>query len=306
MNQSSGKSAIVILLLVGAAFIAVNHIIQAAPLADWWLVLALVLIALLVAGSDWVADRYRGSQEELETASSEGAFRVYEAPPALPASPSPARHAPPPPAPAEEDDDYAHIRDTEVRADMMASTAHVRTRQMVEDEGSVENVTLTGATGSPDEVDEIAGAPMRSLDRTATQEMRAALADGLRLERASPASEEVTALAEAPPHAVETVDPAPIVPLAETPTPVPTTPNDLTIIEGIGAKMSAALVSAGIDTFDKLAASTESEIRAAIQAAGMRFAPSVPTWAKQAEYAARGDWEGLRAYQADLKAGRKQ
>lgn len=87
-------------------------------------------------------------------------------------------------------------------------------------------------------------------------------------------------------------------------TAAPATPDDLTIVEGIGKKMSAALVAAGIDTYAKLAASSEEEIRAAIQAAGMRFAPSVPTWANQAEYAARGDWEGLQAYKATLTSGR--
>ncbi|MBZ0291101.1 MAG: hypothetical protein K8L99_00905 [Anaerolineae bacterium] len=84
----------------------------------------------------------------------------------------------------------------------------------------------------------------------------------------------------------------------------PTKPDDLKRIEGIGKKMSAALIAAGIDTFEKLAASSEEEIRAAIDAAGMRFAPSVPTWAKQAEYAARDDWDGLKAYQDTLTAGR--
>lgn len=86
----------------------------------------------------------------------------------------------------------------------------------------------------------------------------------------------------------------------------PSMPDDLKVVEGIGKKMSAALIAAGIDTFEKLSNASEDEIRAAIAAAGMRFAPSVPTWAKQAEYAARGDWEGLKAYQDTLTAGRKE
>jgi predicted flap endonuclease-1-like 5' DNA nuclease len=81
-------------------------------------------------------------------------------------------------------------------------------------------------------------------------------------------------------------------------------PDDLSVIEGIGKKMSAALVASGIDTFTRLAQSSEDDIRAAIQAAGMRFAPSVPTWAGQAEYAAKGDWDGLKDYQSTLKSGR--
>ena len=82
-------------------------------------------------------------------------------------------------------------------------------------------------------------------------------------------------------------------------------PDDLTRIEGIGPKMSGALISAGIETFEKLAKTTEDEIRAAIEAAGMRFAPSLVTWAEQAEYAAKGDWEGLQKMQDNLTGGRR-
>src|SRR5690606_19337414 len=65
--------------------------------------------------------------------------------------------------------------------------------------------------------------------------------------------------------------------------------DDLTVIEGIGRKMAGALSDAGIDTYTKLAEASEDDIRAAIENAGMRFAPSLETWAEQATYAARGD-----------------
>lgn len=81
--------------------------------------------------------------------------------------------------------------------------------------------------------------------------------------------------------------------------------DDLTVIEGIGPKMSKALVTAGIDTYEKLAQASEDAIHHAIEAAGLRFAPSVPTWAKQAAYAARGDWDGLKTYQDGLSGGRE-
>lgn len=84
-----------------------------------------------------------------------------------------------------------------------------------------------------------------------------------------------------------------------------TGPDDLTKIEGIGPKMSKALTSAGIDTFAKLSESSEDQLREAIAAAGMRFAPSIPTWAEQAAYAAKGDWEGLQTFQDQLVAGRR-
>ncbi len=82
--------------------------------------------------------------------------------------------------------------------------------------------------------------------------------------------------------------------------------DDLTVVEGIGPKMSAALVAAGIDSFAKLAESTEEQIKNAIETAGLRFAPSLTTWAKQAGFALRGDWDGLKDYQDKLTGGREE
>lgn len=82
-------------------------------------------------------------------------------------------------------------------------------------------------------------------------------------------------------------------------------PDDLTKLEGIGKKMAAALLAAGIDTFAKVAASSEEELRTAIESAGMSFSPSLPTWAEQATYAAAGKWDELTAFQDQLIAGRK-
>ncbi len=81
--------------------------------------------------------------------------------------------------------------------------------------------------------------------------------------------------------------------------------DDLTRIEGIGPKMAAALADAGIDSYDRLANASEDQLRAALKAAGLRFAPSLPTWPQQATYAARGDWDGLNTYQQSLVAGRE-
>ena len=69
--------------------------------------------------------------------------------------------------------------------------------------------------------------------------------------------------------------------------------------------MEKALHAAGIMTFAQLSGASEADINAAIVAAGMRFAPSVPTWAEQASYAANGDFVGLEAYQKSLSGGRK-
>lgn len=87
-------------------------------------------------------------------------------------------------------------------------------------------------------------------------------------------------------------------------TDVPSEPDDLTRLEGIGPKMSQALVSAGLDTYAKVAAASEEDFRKAIEEAGMRVAPSIASWAKQARFAQDGDWDGLAAYQDTLVAGR--
>lgn len=59
-------------------------------------------------------------------------------------------------------------------------------------------------------------------------------------------------------------------------------PDDLTIINGIGPKMQTALQAAGYDTFAKVAAASPDELRTAVQAAGMRLAPTIDTWPEQA------------------------
>ena len=81
-------------------------------------------------------------------------------------------------------------------------------------------------------------------------------------------------------------------------------PDDLTKIEGIGKKMSDALVADGLDSFAKVADSDVPRFEQAIEKAGMRFAPSAESWAEQASYAAKGDWDGLEQLQDTLIAGR--
>ncbi len=79
--------------------------------------------------------------------------------------------------------------------------------------------------------------------------------------------------------------------------------DDLTKIEGIGPKMATALHNAGITSFAQLAEASQDQLRSAIENAGMKFAPSITTWAKQAKFAADGDWDGLQAYQSILIGG---
>src|SRR4030067_666347 len=83
--------------------------------------------------------------------------------------------------------------------------------------------------------------------------------------------------------------PAPLMAEAEKPVP-----DDLTVIEGIGPKISALLQAAGITTFAKLAATETSQIQKILTAAGLRLADP-GTLAEQARLAAAGGPQGIHS-----------
>jgi predicted flap endonuclease-1-like 5' DNA nuclease len=296
------------------------------------------------------------------------------------ATSAPAIAPPAPKSEAEHEHDeivkaYSEIRDTDVRSDVMASVATTDTQEAHAVRGMVQNVMETGATGTPEEVDEIAGGPEGSMSkdhpRTPAAPVSAPVkapaaptpppapaappapaeplpfdappvpaesaekssADGSEEltvtemrsdEMASAATMDTPEAQEAETGIVENVmetgatgkpeevdeiagGPAPSMSKDQAAAAPPSDqPDDLTVIEGIGAKMAAALKAAGIDTYSRLSNTSEQDLRSAIAAAGMRFAPSIPTWAEQARYALRGDWGGLKTFQATLKSGRKK
>lgn len=78
--------------------------------------------------------------------------------------------------------------------------------------------------------------------------------------------------------------------------------SDLTKINGVGRKSADALMAAGIDSFQKLANSSDDAIRAALTNAGVRLVGDVVTWSQQAAYAARGDWDGLKRFNAERRS----
>jgi len=91
-------------------------------------------------------------------------------------------------------------------------------------------------------------------------------------------------------------------------TPKATTPkakkDDLKKIEGLGPKASEALVKAGVDTFAKLAKKTAEEIKEILTNESSTLSHLVTTtWPKQAELAAAGKWEELKAWQDELDGG---
>ncbi len=78
-------------------------------------------------------------------------------------------------------------------------------------------------------------------------------------------------------------------------------PDDLTMLHGIGGKMQEALRRAGIDSYVKLSMTSDDELRAAVEAAGMRLAPNLTTWREQALFLARGDRAGFDAMKNALR-----
>jgi predicted flap endonuclease-1-like 5' DNA nuclease len=80
--------------------------------------------------------------------------------------------------------------------------------------------------------------------------------------------------------------------------------DDLERVEGIGPRIGTALREAGITTFRQLADAEASTLQGALERAGLRFAPSLPTWSRQARLLADGDEAGFVALTESLVAGR--
>lgn len=81
--------------------------------------------------------------------------------------------------------------------------------------------------------------------------------------------------------------------------------DDLERIDGIGPRIRTALDAAGIRTFRQLARADEERLRSALQDQRLTFAPSLPTWSRQAAYLAEGDEAGHGAFTSRLVAGRE-
>lgn len=95
-----------------------------------------------------------------------------------------------------------------------------------------------------------------------------------------------------------------VIPTSE-PVPAHMSADDLTKIEGIGPKVAQVLNDAGITTFEGLARADSGEVQNVLDAAGLQMM-NPEGWIEQADLAAKGDWEGVRRLQEELKGGRKQ
>jgi predicted flap endonuclease-1-like 5' DNA nuclease len=81
--------------------------------------------------------------------------------------------------------------------------------------------------------------------------------------------------------------------------------DDLTLIEGIGPKISQLLEAAGVATYAALAAAERVTLVDILAAGGPRYQMHDPTsWPEQAALIAAGEWDTLKALQDRLVAGR--
>jgi hypothetical protein len=92
---------------------------------------------------------------------------------------------------------------------------------------------------------------------------------------------------------------------AELPATAPGRPDELTLLEGIGPKISQLLRDNGILTMAQLADTSIDRLQAILRAGGPNFQLADPTsWPEQARLAADGAWDELRALQDRLIGGR--
>ncbi len=80
---------------------------------------------------------------------------------------------------------------------------------------------------------------------------------------------------------------------------------DLTKIEGIGPKAAEVLTAAGIVSYTDLKSKSADEIKNILSTGSSSLSHLDPsTWAKQAEYAANGEWDALKKWQDELDGGK--
>jgi len=80
--------------------------------------------------------------------------------------------------------------------------------------------------------------------------------------------------------------------------------DDLTSLEGIGPKVVRVLNESGIRSFADLAKAKADEVQKTLDAAGLQMM-TPEGWIDQAKLAEKGDTEGLKKLQVELKGGRK-
>ena len=74
-------------------------------------------------------------------------------------------------------------------------------------------------------------------------------------------------------------------------------PDDLSIINGIGATYLRVLNNAGLHTYTQIASASTEELEAVFRDAQRNRPPRLETWSPQAALAEKADWQGLRRFQ---------
>lgn len=82
--------------------------------------------------------------------------------------------------------------------------------------------------------------------------------------------------------------------------------NDLTVVEGIGPKISQLFIDAGIATWQALGETKVEHCQKILDDAGDRYTVHNPgTWPRQAKLAADGEWQKLLDWQEKLDGGKE-
>lgn len=124
--------------------------------------------------------------------------------------------------------------------------------------------------------------------------------------KAAPVAAEAPQVAAAAPEAPVVEVKKEAAPAAPAPVKEADAKDDLRKVEGIGPKIAELLNNAGINTFSQLGVTEVDRIKEILAEAGSRYAAHNPsTWPKQAQMAADGKWDELKAWQDELDGGKE-
>lgn len=118
-------------------------------------------------------------------------------------------------------------------------------------------------------------------------------------------AEEAEDVAEAAPAEPEVQDEPKSEPVAESAPTIEVVDgeDDLTKLNGIGPKLAEAMKTVGIKRFGQIANMEAGELGERLSSSGIRYSKVVAeSWPAQAKLAEAGDWDGLKSFQAAMKA----
>ena len=119
-----------------------------------------------------------------------------------------------------------------------------------------------------------------------------------------PFEENVVLEAKAKPAAKKEVDPVAEKPAARKADKAKKA-DDLTKIEGVGPKLASVLADGGLNSYAAVAAASVEDIQKILDEAEGNYARFSPeTWPQQAQLAADGKWDELKALQDELDGGK--